>query len=188
MRKYEVNIIALMFMSCYNRIILIKGVNEMTKINMDYFNKGASEIYVEGVLSGNVREGVVVEAVTQINEDPFNALKNKYLGVKRYAGFGDQECNCEYGMGPKHGNIAFKIGRVDRKSDKELSSYAIYALEIFIEFSLQLSKSGNELVNLFDLVREMSALKEKHDMLAEKIDVFEFDENNIHSLHSLLRG
>lgn len=37
-------------------------------------------------------------------------LWRQYFGIKNFEGFGDQRCDCEYGMGPRHGSIVFSVG------------------------------------------------------------------------------
>jgi hypothetical protein len=67
-------------------------------------------IDVEGNPVG--REYLIEEAIGRIQADPAEALKAEYLGIKNYAHFGDQRCDCSYGYGPTHGTIVFSIGRV----------------------------------------------------------------------------
>lgn len=37
-------------------------------------------------------------------------LRRGYFGVKEYDGWASQRADCEYGMGPSHGSIWFRIG------------------------------------------------------------------------------
>lgn len=37
-------------------------------------------------------------------------MKNRYFGIKAYDRWGAQIADCEYGMGPRHGSIWFRIG------------------------------------------------------------------------------
>ena len=43
-------------------------------------------------------------------ENPGGGLWRRYRGVKNYDRFGDQGCDCSYGMGPRHGHIVFEVG------------------------------------------------------------------------------
>lgn len=73
---------------------------------------------------------VIEDAILAIQTDQTSALSKEYMGVKNYAGFGDQRCDCSYGMGPSHGSIVFEVGRA-RDYNGPLDSDAIYALEVF---------------------------------------------------------
>jgi hypothetical protein len=70
-------------------------------------------IRVSGIPSQS-REYLIEEAIRLIQQDPENALKTGYLGIKNYAAFGDQREDHSYGMGPRHGSIVFSIGRDQR--------------------------------------------------------------------------
>jgi len=67
-----------------------------------------------------VRQEAIADAIKAIasSEDP---LSNEYIGVKNYAHFGDQREDHSYGMGPRHGNIVFKIGRSTRNAEPTLT-------------------------------------------------------------------
>lgn len=57
--------------------------------------------------------GVRMEALTDAKADLANGgdkIGRCYFGVKNYDGFGDQRNDCEYGLGPRHGDIVFSIG------------------------------------------------------------------------------
>lgn len=40
-------------------------------------------------------------------------LKREYFGLKNYDRFSNQRTDCEYGMGPRHGHITFRVGMTD---------------------------------------------------------------------------
>jgi len=67
-------------------------------------------IRVSGIPSRE-REYLIEEAIRLIQQDPENAMRTEYLGIKNYAAFGDQREDHTYGMGPRHGSIVFSIGR-----------------------------------------------------------------------------
>jgi len=92
-----------------------------------------ANIYVSGRPNTRDRIALINEAIRMINENPTSAMARGYLGYKNYAGFGDQRCDCEYGMGPTHGSIVFEIGRVDRS--KPLGKIDLYYLEAVRDFS-----------------------------------------------------
>ena len=76
-------------------------------------------IEVSGIPSKE-REYLIEEAIRLIQQDPENAMRTEYLGIKNYAAFGDQREDHSYGMGPRHGTIVFSIGR-DRSHPLEPS-------------------------------------------------------------------
>ncbi len=41
---------------------------------------------------------------------PYGDLHREYFGAKDYDHWVSQRCDCEYGMGPRHGHIVFAIG------------------------------------------------------------------------------
>lgn len=64
-------------------------------------------------------------------------LKKQYFGQKQYEGY-DQRCDCEYGMGPRHGSIYQKVGLAHPKaelSDEDIESclYYLNNMEIYVE-------------------------------------------------------
>jgi len=48
------------------------------------------------------------EAIAYFQANP-KPDRKEYFGIKNYAGFGDQRCDCEQGYGPTHGSIVFEI-------------------------------------------------------------------------------
>jgi hypothetical protein len=68
-------------------------------------------VYVHGICDNRGRAKLIERAITEIQKNSESAMKEEFIGMKNYAGFGDQECDCSYGYGPKHGSIVFKIGR-----------------------------------------------------------------------------
>jgi len=101
------------------------------KIDMDRFRRGASQLEIVG-RPGKSKErlDVIETAILEIQAKPEVALSLKYLGVKNYAGFGDQREDHEYGYGPRHGSIVFSVGRKRPNLNGQLDGDAIYALEI----------------------------------------------------------
>ena len=74
----------------------------------------SKNIYIQGHPGSAGRKAQIEEAIARIQEDGKNAFKSTYIGMKDYAHFGDQDVECEYGMGPTHGSVVFSIGRKDR--------------------------------------------------------------------------
>lgn len=93
-----------------------------------------SVVRVTGVFARNgtvseQRAAAVNRAVNSIANGDI-PMQKQYMGVKNYDHFGDQCCDCEYGMGPRHGNIVFRIESIERKrswTDDERNA-AIYYL------------------------------------------------------------
>ena len=48
-------------------------------------------------------------------------LKREYFGTKDYAHWSGQRCDCEYGMGPRHGHIVFSIGLREEARKRDLT-------------------------------------------------------------------
>lgn len=101
------------------------------KIDLDRCYRGMENLDISGLPGQPERLKVIEEAVAAIQHDGTTALTGGYLGVKNYASFPDQRCDCEYGMGPRHGSIVFEVGR--RRGEKaqvaKLGSDEIYLLE-----------------------------------------------------------
>ena len=91
-------------------------------------------ISVSGLCNSEVRETAIEEAISEIQSDGKLALSQRYIGVKNYAHFGDQGVNCEYGLGPRHGHIVFRIGRHRSSRQKVLGDDEIYFLEACRDF------------------------------------------------------
>lgn len=86
-----------------------------------------NELSIEG-FCWEERGALLEEALKSLQENPADWAKNQYYGYKNYAGFGDQRCDCEYGMGPRHGSIVFRIGRGN--------NFNPIKKELYIEFLL----------------------------------------------------
>lgn len=70
-----------------------------------------TKLRVSGVCNTSARRAVIEDAIAAIQADPVTALTLEFMGVKDYAGFVDQRCDCKYGYGPRHGCIVFRVGR-----------------------------------------------------------------------------
>lgn len=135
--------------------------------------RGLKNIYVSGSPSkggGNEgsRKSLIETAISEILKDGATALQREYLGYKQYAGFGDQRCDCEYGMGPRHGSIVFDIGRTReaRRQAVTLGFDEVYLLECVRDFGSESLKSDrgdyDKDWNLCDIIRKVESLK--HDL------------------------
>lgn len=101
------------------------------KIDLDRFQRGAKQLRCVGrVAKLPHRLRVIEDAILAIQTNQVTALSEEYMGVKNYAAFGDQRCDCSYGMGPSHGSIVFMVGRASGYKGP-MDSDAVYALEVF---------------------------------------------------------
>ena len=96
-------------------------------VDIDRLKDAAMNIYIQGCPTTGARMALIEEAISEIQADGAAALKTRYLGIKNYAQFGDQRCDCEYGMGPRHGGIVFRVGR-QRNCETVMGENEIYFL------------------------------------------------------------
>ena len=103
-----------------------------TAIDLARCRRGMAQLRVEGFS----RPSLIEEAIRLIQRAPVDAMRCRYLGIKNYAGFGDQREDHEYGYGPKHGGIVFLIGRTSMAlaAGAALDSDAVYYLEAYRDF------------------------------------------------------
>jgi len=73
------------------------------------------------------------------------AFKTQYFGVKQYSGFGDQGCDCEYFMGPRHGSIVFAVEMNKDARERDLSAEEVedclYYLSTLGEYQAAIKKA-----------------------------------------------
>jgi len=88
-------------------------------VDVDRIARGRQIIDIQGEVSDARRgvygdgSGVRAQTLADAKADLANGgtlIGTRYFGVKNYDGFGDQRADCEYGMGPRHGSIVFRIG------------------------------------------------------------------------------
>jgi hypothetical protein len=126
-------------------------------------------IKIHGRIVGEVRLKALENAIARIQKDGKNALSKEYVGVKNYAHFGDQRCDCQYGFGPSHGSIVFRIERATRvvrpKDDAilVLGDDEVYFLECARDFQ-ELAEAYGEYKNLYDY---LMAYSEANNTLVE---------------------
>jgi hypothetical protein len=126
-------------------------------------------------IEGRARPAVIEEAIRRIQENGETALMREYFGVKNYAGFGDQREDHEYGFGPKHGTIVFRIERTDaaRKPAVTLGADEVYLLECYRDFEpVQFKEWANGRTEL--VTYHLCAAIRKRDQLAA--DTKQFDD------------
>lgn len=132
------------------------------KIDLDRVRRGMATVYVDGVPRTAERLNLIAEAIGRIQSNPQGAFKANYLGIKNYAGFGDQRSDCGYGMGPRHGSIVFEIGRPNRGEGPLPGADAVYALECLRDFGFvevdteeptSYGQNGKRHFNLFHAIK-----------------------------------
>jgi hypothetical protein len=137
--------------------------------------RGARNIYVSGAPnkgggSDGSRTNLIEEAVSLILKDGKTAMAQEFLGFKQYAHFGDQRCDCPYGMGPRHGSIVFEIGRAReaRSGNVALGADEIYLLECIRDFGSEAlpsdrNRDENRNWNLLDILHKATSLRHDYD-------------------------
>jgi hypothetical protein len=121
-----------------------------------------SKLSIQGLCNSSIRESLIERAIKMIMENPTGAFSVNYIGTKDYAHWTDQEVFCEYGMGPKHGTVVFRIGRKSPNTQDTLGEAEIYHLLCCRDFK------GCDFGNLDQLIKKHSLLKEELEK-AEKI-------------------
>lgn len=132
----------------------------MTKLDISRARQAALDLHVEGVANTPMRRALIEEAIAAIQRNP-TFLMDGYLGIKIYAGFGEQREDHSYGMGPRHGTIVFRIGRTQaaHAAKAPLGPEHIYLLEAVRDFKgWQYEDNGRtRLVDLPDTIRALDA-------------------------------
>jgi hypothetical protein len=99
-------------------------------LNLETIAAAEKVIYVRGKANSAQRLISIKEAKDAIitGEEKF---RSGFKGVKVYASFGEQNCNLEYGYGPKHGTMVFEVGLLirDRLLTDDEAECALYYLE-----------------------------------------------------------
>lgn len=130
-------------------------------------------------IRGSARPAVIEDAITLIQRNPHGALRQEYLGVKNYAGFGDQRENHSYGFGPKHGHIVFRIGLTDAwlKGDKALDADAVYLLEAYRDVpDLMIDdRQRRDVLSLCDVLRRLRRAEQEVATLRGHLDAAQID-------------
>lgn len=127
------------------------------KIDIQRAEDGMRQVYVSGVCGeSKERRKCIEDAISEILKEGETALLKEYIGVKNYSGFGDQRCDCHYGMGPRHGSIVFSIGRQSNYVGK-IDANAIYYLECERDFIPQKVNDPyrESPKNLYKMITEM---------------------------------
>lgn len=92
---------------------------EQRGFDSERINKALEMVKVAGSFErgGEDRHSALNDAISDIAHGG-KIIVREFFGTKNYAQWGGQRCDCEYGMGPRHGAIVFAIGLRDeyRKS------------------------------------------------------------------------
>jgi hypothetical protein len=67
----------------------------------------------------NCREDAIRQLATGVTKNSYTDLWQRFFGVKDYAQWSGQRCDCEYGYGPSHGHITFAIGLTDETRQRD---------------------------------------------------------------------
>jgi hypothetical protein len=147
------------------------------KLDYEKCYKAMEQIYVEGNPIGGVkRPALIEEAIRLIQENPEEAMLERFLAYKNYAAFGDQRTDCEYGYGPKHGYIVFSIGR-NREFKGTLDTDAcIYLLLAVLDFEIVYRENPNSSyrrneLNLCSVLQKLKNHKEIIEEFEEEINL-----------------
>lgn len=150
----------------------------MAKIDVNRCLRAMKNIRVCGLPTGSVRLRAIEDAITRIVHNPKQALSNEYIGVKVYAGFGDQREDHKYGYGPRHGHIVFSIKR--HESCKKLGEDEIYLLEAVrdagqIDIGVKDKYRNTVYYNLCDVLDVLVDCEKKLDIVKKAIDEIEVE-------------
>lgn len=146
-----------------------------TKFDLNKALDGNRNVFVQGLPNTDNRRKLIERAITKIQEYPETAFSEKYIGFKNYAGFGDQEVVCEYGYGPRHGSVVYRIGRRNWNRNKStLGENEIYLLECVRDFGYVEDMDG-EKINFCKLLDRLEKIVGQYDEVVKYLNDFEPD-------------
>lgn len=76
----------------------------------------------DSIYAKHCRQVAIYDSILKLQSNP-GWFDNNYIGVKNYSVFGDQREDHEYGRGPKHGSIVFRIEIKDRYKKGNLDDH-----------------------------------------------------------------
>lgn len=139
----------------------------MIESDLNRFREASRDMIVRGLPTTHERQKVIEDAIAAIQQDE-TSLSNGYMGVKNYASFGDQRCDCHYGMGPSHGSIVFSVGRSNPEDKIPLGDDHIFFLECVRDFvPVQL---GERKMNMQEVVRHYDDMISQANNLKVHLD------------------
>ena len=75
---------------------------------------------------GEERASARADAIQQFSTGKpvgtYKDLRREFFGTKNYDRWSGQRCDCEYGMGPRHGSICFQIGMKKDARTRDLTA------------------------------------------------------------------
>lgn len=155
-------------------------MSEQTTIDLARCMRALKNISVSGELIGGPRFSLLEDAIAAIQHDGAKALREEYMGIKNYAGFGDQREDHKYGYGPRHGHIVFSVRRL--AGSGVLGADEVYLLECVRDFGHveqprdRLTQGGYdhrpERLNLCEVLmrlQEAQSLADKYGALVDEI-------------------
>lgn len=152
-------------------------------LNWERCRKAMQDITVTGEPLGNIRLKAIEDAISEIIKNGNKALLEEYIGVKNYAGFGDQRKDHKYGYGPRHGHIVFSIKRL-REKNVELGVDHIYFLECVRDAGRADPELFNDTYqhNLVDVIREYDQAMKKAKKLSEWVSTLKVESHKKNDL------
>lgn len=76
----------------------------MSNINLDQVKLAENVLKIDGEFN----KVCVLDAINDIVSDKL-ALRTEYFGAKNYEGWRHQRVDCNYGYGPRHGYVVFRV-------------------------------------------------------------------------------
>lgn len=76
-------------------------------LDIGRIQEAEKRLAVEGWCDSEMRYSVVEDAIKEVAA---GGLRERWLGVKVYAHFGEQRVSCSYGYLPVHGQVLFRVG------------------------------------------------------------------------------
>lgn len=92
----------------------------ISDVQIDQVQIAEEILYTRGDPSKNCEGRTLTTAAALDIANDCKHLRGRYFGNKTYSGF-YQQCDCEYGMGPKHGTIVEEVGLKREYRDKDLT-------------------------------------------------------------------
>lgn len=94
-------------------------------LDVDKIRLAETVLYVSDFAKGGEeRGGAVADAIKWFatGKAGYRGLRHEYFGTKSYDRWHGQRCDCEYGMGPRHGSIIFRIELRREARDRDLTT------------------------------------------------------------------
>ncbi|BDH62343.1 hypothetical protein MTP04_24730 [Lysinibacillus sp. PLM2] len=120
-----------------------KRLKELSLNNFDLNKITIAESLLEFSRGFNRKNnGPIRHAIDDIVND-FRCLRKEYFGTKDYSGFVNQEVQCTYGYGPRHGYVVFSVGLKNGVRQKEFTDEEKDACIYYLNHLLEDGKFTN---------------------------------------------